>query len=59
MRLRRLVAVAAMLGGALVGGVLLRAVSRAAPLWLAGGVLVVCAAVAYTATRRPGSDKWQ
>jgi uncharacterized membrane protein YoaK (UPF0700 family) len=58
-RLRRLEAVAAMLGGALVGGALLRWVSVAAPLWLAAVVLVSCAATAHAATKRPQSQAWQ
>ena len=56
---RRLISVLAMLGGALVGGVLLRWVALAAPLWLAAGLLVACAAGAYAATRRPQSLTWR
>jgi uncharacterized membrane protein YoaK (UPF0700 family) len=58
-RLRRLLSVAAMLGGALTGGVLLRWVSTAAPLWLAAALLSVCAVSAYTASRRPQSQAWR
>jgi uncharacterized membrane protein YoaK (UPF0700 family) len=56
---RRLISVLAMLGGALVGGVLLRWVALAAPLWLAAVLLVACAAGAYAATRRPQSLTWR
>ncbi|MFZ1114625.1 MAG: hypothetical protein WAN44_02230 [Propionibacteriaceae bacterium] len=45
--------------GALVGGVLLRWVALAAPLWLAAVLLVACAAGAYAATRRPQSLTWR
>jgi uncharacterized membrane protein YoaK (UPF0700 family) len=56
---RRLVPVAAMLGGALAGGALLRWVSVAAPLWLAAAVLVCAAVTAHLATRRPRSAQWR
>src|SRR6185295_16319336 len=56
---RRLISVLAMLGGALLGGVLLRWVALAAPLWLAAVLLVACAAGAYAATRRPQSLTWR
>jgi uncharacterized membrane protein YoaK (UPF0700 family) len=56
---RRLISVLAMLGGALMGGVLLRWVALAAPLWLAAILLVACAAGAYAATRRPQSLTWR
>jgi uncharacterized membrane protein YoaK (UPF0700 family) len=52
-RARRLISVLAMLAGALAGGVLLRWVALAAPLWLAAVVLVACAVGAYAATSRP------
>ncbi|MDP9219828.1 MAG: DUF1275 domain-containing protein [Actinomycetota bacterium] len=58
-RARRLASVAAMLAGALAGGLLLRAVSTAAPLWLAAGVLVFCAVTSFAAARRPQSKAWQ
>ena len=58
-RLRRLVAVVAMLGGALTGGVLLRWVGTAAPLWLAAALLSACALSAYAASRRPQSQAWR
>jgi uncharacterized membrane protein YoaK (UPF0700 family) len=58
-RVRRLVPIVAMLGGALAGGALLRWVSVAAPLWLAAALLVACAVTAYAATRRPQSQAWQ
>lgn len=49
---RRLISVLAMLAGALTGGVLLRWVALAAPLWLAAVFLVACAAGAYLAAGR-------
>ena len=49
-RLRREISLLAMLAGALMGGVLLRWVALAAPLWLAVLLLGVCAVGAY---RRP------
>jgi uncharacterized membrane protein YoaK (UPF0700 family) len=58
-RFRRLVPITAMLGGALVGGALLRWVSIAAPLWLAAALLVCCAVTAQAATRRPQSQTWR
>ena len=57
-RARRLTSVLAMLAGALTGGVLLRWVDLAAPLWLGVAILVACAAGAYAATRRPESQAW-
>jgi uncharacterized membrane protein YoaK (UPF0700 family) len=58
-RLRRLISVVAMLGGALTGGILLRWVSTAAPLWLAAALLSGCAVTAHAASRRPQSQAWQ
>jgi uncharacterized membrane protein YoaK (UPF0700 family) len=58
-RARRLISVVAMLGGALTGGVLLRLVGLAAPLWLAAAILVACAAGAYAATSRADSQAWR
>jgi uncharacterized membrane protein YoaK (UPF0700 family) len=58
-RLRRLVPVAAMLGGALAGGALIRWVTPAGPLWLAAALLVWCAASAHGATRRPHAETWR
>jgi uncharacterized membrane protein YoaK (UPF0700 family) len=58
-RVRRLVPIVAMLGGALMGGVLLRWVSPPAPLWLAAALLVSCAATAYAAARNPRSQTWR
>ena len=58
-RARRLISVLAMLAGALTGGVLLRWVALAAPLWLAAVLLVACAAGAYLATGRPRSQTWR
>jgi uncharacterized membrane protein YoaK (UPF0700 family) len=56
---RRLISVLAMLAGALTGGVLLRWVTLAAPLWLAAALLVACAAGAYAATDRAESQAWR
>jgi uncharacterized membrane protein YoaK (UPF0700 family) len=58
-RLRRVLAVVAMLSGALVGGVLLRWVATAAPLWLATVLLVACAAGAYAGARSPRAAAWR
>jgi uncharacterized membrane protein YoaK (UPF0700 family) len=59
MRGRRLISVLAMLTGALTGGVLLRWVALAAPLWLAAALLVACATSAYLAAGRPRSEVWR
>jgi uncharacterized membrane protein YoaK (UPF0700 family) len=58
-RIRRLISVLAMLTGALIGGLLLRWVALAAPLWLAAVLLAGCAATAYVAAGRPQSDTWR
>jgi uncharacterized membrane protein YoaK (UPF0700 family) len=59
-RARRLVPVVAMLGGALLGGALLRWVSLAAPLWAAAAILVACAVSARAAARAgPQSNAWK
>jgi len=58
-RARRLISVLAMLAGALTGGVLLRWVALAAPLWLATGLLVACAVVARKSSGRVGSRAWR
>jgi uncharacterized membrane protein YoaK (UPF0700 family) len=58
-RFRRLVPMAAMLGGALAGGELLRWVSTPAPLWVATAVLISCAVTAHAATRSPESHVWR
>jgi len=58
-RVRRLISVLAMLAGALLGGVLLRWVGLAAPLWLAAVLLVACAAGAHLAAGRPQSESWR
>jgi uncharacterized membrane protein YoaK (UPF0700 family) len=58
-RLRRLVPIGAMLGGALAGGALLRWVSTPAPLWIATALLLSCALTAHAATRRPQSHAWR
>ena len=56
---RRVVSVLAMLAGALMGGVLLRWVALAAPLWLASVLLVTCAVCAFAAVSRPHSEAWR
>jgi uncharacterized membrane protein YoaK (UPF0700 family) len=56
---RRVVSVLAMLAGALIGGVLLRWVALAAPLWLASVLLVTCAVGAFAAASRPHSEAWR
>jgi uncharacterized membrane protein YoaK (UPF0700 family) len=56
---RRLISVLAMLAGALAGGILLRWVALAAPLWLATVLLAACAAGAYLAAGRPQSESWR
>jgi len=56
---RRVVSVLAMLAGALIGGVLLRWVALAAPLWLASVLLITCAAGAFAAASRPHSEAWR
>ncbi len=58
-RFRREISLLAMLGGALAGGVLLRWVALAAPLWLAAALLLVCAVGAYLAAGRPQSEYWR
>ena len=58
-RARRLVAILAMLAGALAGGVLLRWTAPAAPLWLAAGLLVICAATAHTAASGADAQTWR
>lgn len=58
-RLRRLVPVLAMLGGALAGGALLRWVGTSAPLSAAAVVLGCCAVAALVAARRPLSQAWR
>jgi uncharacterized membrane protein YoaK (UPF0700 family) len=58
-RARRLVPVVAMLGGAFLGGLLLRWTSTSAPLWVAAALLFACAATAEAATRRPESESWR
>ena len=58
-RFRRMAPIAAMLGGALAGGALLRWVSTPAPLWVATALLISCAVTAHAATRRPQSHVWR
>jgi len=58
-RVRRVISVLSMLAGALAGGLLLRWASPAAPLWLAGALLVACAATARAAAGRAGAAAWQ
>ena len=58
-RIRRLLAVLAMLTGALAGGVLLRWGATPAPLWLATVLLLACAAGAYAGARSPHSTAWR
>jgi uncharacterized membrane protein YoaK (UPF0700 family) len=58
-RSRRVVSVLAMLAGALIGGILLRRVALAAPLWLASVFLVACTAGAFAAASRPLSQSWR
>ena len=58
-RLRRLLSVLAMLTGALTGGVLVRWVALATPLWLAAAILGGCAAGAYAGTRGSESEAWR
>lgn len=56
---RRLVSICALLAGALVSGLLHRALFALAPLWTAALVLAGCAVVAYAAARRPGAERWR
>jgi uncharacterized membrane protein YoaK (UPF0700 family) len=58
-RFRRVLAVLAMVLGALTGGVLLRWVATSAPLWLATALLLSCAAGAYASARPPRSAAWR
>ncbi len=58
-RIRRLVPVAAMLGGAVAGGALLRWISPSAPLWTAAALLLFCAVTVHIAVRRPHADAWR
>jgi uncharacterized membrane protein YoaK (UPF0700 family) len=55
-RVRRMLAVLAMLVGALIGGVLLRWATASAPLWVATKPLLGCAYGAYAAARSPRSE---
>jgi predicted MFS family arabinose efflux permease len=58
-RARRALALLAMATGALAGGVLLRFVAIAAPLWLAAAALLTCAGAAYRSARSPHADAWR
>jgi uncharacterized membrane protein YoaK (UPF0700 family) len=58
-RIRRVLAVLAMVLGALIGGALLRWVATSAPLWLATALLLGCATGAYLAVRSPRSAAWR
>jgi uncharacterized membrane protein YoaK (UPF0700 family) len=58
-RLRRVVPVLAMLGGAFAGGALLRWVSPSAPLWAAAVVLAATAIVVHRASAHPQADAWR
>ena len=58
-RVRRLISVLAMLAGPMAGGVLLRWVGLAAPLWVAAVPLVGCAVGAYAAHGRSQSQAWR
>ena len=58
-RVRRVLAVLAMVLGALTGGVLLRWVATSAPLWLAAALLLGCAASTYVHARSPRSAAWR
>ncbi|GAB3882099.1 hypothetical protein [Terrabacter terrigena] len=55
---RRLTPVVAVLAG-LAGGVLLRLVNPAAPLWLAAALLSGCSVIAYAEAHRPQSKCWR
>jgi predicted MFS family arabinose efflux permease len=48
-----------MLAGALAGGLLLRLVNVAAPLWLAAALLAACSVIAYAASRLPQAESWR
>ena len=58
-RMRRLLAVLAMLAGVLVGGILLRWVATPAPLWLATVLLLAYAVGAYLGARSPSAAAWR
>ena len=58
-RARRLVAILSMLIGALAGGLLLSWTFTTAPLWLAAGLLLACAATAHTAASRADAQTWR
>ncbi|MDA0637458.1 YoaK family protein [Nonomuraea sp. MCN248] len=55
---RRIMMIGMLLLGALTGGLLWRLELRTAPMWVAGAILTGCAAAAYVAARRPGSQSW-
>ncbi|MEV4253216.1 YoaK family protein [Spirillospora sp. NPDC049652] len=55
---RRTASVLVLLLGALSGGLLLRNVSPATPLWTASALMLLCAVYSYAATRLPDADRW-
>ena len=55
---RRVMSVLAMLAGALAGGVLIRWVGNAAPLWLAASLLVTVAGYVHRASHRADPQDW-
>jgi uncharacterized membrane protein YoaK (UPF0700 family) len=58
-RHRRILAVLAMVLGALMGGLLLRSIGAPAPLGMAMVLLLAWAAIAYVAARSPRSTIWR
>jgi uncharacterized membrane protein YoaK (UPF0700 family) len=58
-RLRRVIPVLAMLGGALAGAVLLRWVVLSTPLWAAAALLAICPIAVQVAARRPRAATWR
>jgi uncharacterized membrane protein YoaK (UPF0700 family) len=58
-RLRRLMPVLAMLGGAFAGGALIRWVNASAPLWTAAVMLAAAAIAAHRASGRPQAEAWR
>lgn len=58
-QVRRAAGVLAILGGAFVGGTLLRWVGVPAPLWLAVASLAGCSVTGYLQARRPTAEAWR